>query len=257
MGDLFFSDEKDFNQYVKNYEIIGNGFYLVDNKYVIKRMSEDYIKKYNYMIDKDMLLKYKDIDIKHIYFPKNLVYIDGEICGYIAEYVKGMSGEGNFFKEIKIDKLLEAIDCFMNTIKQISDLGIRIIDPYVNNIIFDGDNFNFIDMSECEMVLDDKELLYQDNVINTMYEIFLNLFESDDKIFSDISIKNFIDRYEFEIDLYDDDSLINPIDTIKRALLFLENKIGKRIDYFIEVDKYLLESGFGNIIIKDNKNKVK
>ena len=258
MNDLFFEDEIDFNQYVRSSEIIGNGCYLVDDKYVVKRISDDYISKYSYRIDKDRLLKYKDIDIEHIFFPKWLIYIDGKICGYITEYVKGKNGENNSFKEIKIEKLLDAIDSFMKIIKEISNLGIRIVDTYLKNIIFDGDNFNFIDMSECEIDSSDKELLYQDNVINTMYEIFIGLFEDNDSLDSDNSIRSFLDSCGFDRnDLYCDNNLLNPCDTIKIIRLFLENKIGKEIDYFTQVDKYLLEIGFGNMVINEIKNRVK
>ena len=167
----------------------------------------------------------------------------------ISQYVEGMSGIDKYFGDIPIDKLILALEKLKNTVQEISKNGIIINDPYIENIIFDGNNFVLVDMTEADDSDKGYDDIFKENMINIMYELFEEIFIGREISNSNIYgyLKDINSKYKNF--LYEDDYLLmNPGRLIKEIVLEIEGILGRKFNTINEIDNYLKR----NIFMEDS-----
>lgn len=247
--DMHFKDWKSFNEYLSSIKKVGEHYYVGDNKKFIKLYSDDYLDRYNDLIDEEKLLKYKYLLIDGVVFVEGIIYLNGTIVGEISQYVEGMSGIDKYFGDIPIDKLILALEKLKNTVQEISKNGIIINDPYIENIIFDGNNFVLVDMTEADDSDKGYDDIFKENMINIMYELFEEIFIGREISNSNIYgyLKDINSKYKNF--LYEDDYLLmNPGRLIKEIVLEIEGILGRKFNTINEIDNYLKR----NIFMEDS-----
>lgn len=244
-----FKDLESFNEYLSGIKKVGEHYYVSDNKKFIKLYSDDYLERYHDVIDEEKLLKYKDLLVDGVVFVEGIIYLNGTIVGEISQYVEGKSGKDKYFGDIPINKLILSLEKLKNTVQEISKNGIVINDPYIENIIFDGNNFVLVDMTEaddCDKNYDD---IFKENMINIMYELFEEIFIG--RGIDNSSIYGYLEdiNSKYKNFLYEDDYLLmNPGRLIKEIVLEIEGILGKKFNTINEIDNYLKR----NIFMEDS-----
>lgn len=199
-----------------NYPFISNGkqtdVYLYDygNK-VIK------LFKNNKYIDEEIYIKLRNISrnnkFKYIILPDNLLYdTNNNFVGTISKYIDGEYEIDNYLKDIqKMDKtlFLNMLKNLINEIEKLYNLGIRVDDINISNMIFNNNQLYMIDYG-----------MFTNSNYESIY--FTNYFNK--KLISDI-IKRIIIKEKLDKSIDIDkisikyiDSLMNEKDTVKELI---------------------------------------
>ena len=244
-----FKDWESFNEYLGGIKKVGEYYYVSDNKKFIKLYSDDYLERYHDVIDEEKLLKYKDLLVDGVVFVEGIIYLNGTIVGEISQYVEGKSGKDKYFGDIPIDKLILSLEKLKNTVQEISKNGIIINDPYIENIIFDGNNFVLVDMTEADDSDKNYDDIFKENMINIMYELFEEIFIG--RGIDNSNIYGYLEdiNSKYKNFLYEDDYLLmNPGRLIKEIVLEIEGILGRKFNTINEIDNYLKR----NIFMEDS-----
>lgn len=160
--------------------------YLTEDGRILKMFTSS---SFTYIKDReDTLKQLKNIDIKEVVKPKNLVYYDGVFVGYIMEYLPEgealLSKETKYSFENKIDKIKEV----EKVMKKLHEKNIYICDINLENIYFDKE--------ENVKLIDCDAFVVKKNVINA--DIYPKYKDPINKV---VSIKT--DLYAFAITTFE------------------------------------------------------
>lgn len=220
----------------------GNKVYKLYNNVFI-----DYI--YNGVFSKEGLVKFSDVFIDNIYFIRALIYCEGFVVGSISDYASGRPCGDIKMYNVKIDNLINALKVLKNNIFELSELGIFIEDEFINNILYNGKNFKFIDTSRYyrfdDVLCDDDDIddvcdIYELNMIRIM-NILLGAI-TDKKEFNDNFVFNYLNKVNscYKDYMIDKDLFLNPDTTINGIKDEIQNGIGREITTFGDCRKDLL-----------------
>lgn len=233
MDNIHFSNAKSASKYLGKYgEEICDGIFKISDGRLIKKYDKGKSLDRDDDFCEDNLLSFKDIDIFGVAFTRALVYCGAsKIYATITEYVPGESIYNRPLGSYQIDGLLNAISKLMITIKELSDLGICIVDAYRGNIIYDGKNLKLIDTTEYRYEKESISSLYRDNMIRVMKEIFLSIFYND-TVFEYFDFTGYFDNFT------SDEYLMHPCQTLVNIRNFMEEYFEVKLNTFD--DCYLL-----------------
>lgn len=256
-----FNSRSDLENFCKDLECIGHNCYLIDNRYVLKVLDKSYVDEFD--VDKNSILKFKGLNIFGVANTLDVVTDeDSNVIGCINQYVRGKNGEDNYFSSISIDKLISDVNKLSASIKNISDMGIIISDPYNGNIIYnDSDGFTFIDTLEWYYSEDSKEDIYTYNMIQVMYELIGSVFGFTlFQTYSITSYLKFIDSKFKNWEDVDDYLLLSPSKLINDVRIELEDEIGFKIEKFSDVfdvlrDKFVFNTRLNEIYERISNKK--
>lgn len=245
-----FENKFELEEYLRDKEKIGNGA-----EGVCYKIGDDVFKIYNYFFDKDInrlkhfdykefssyYLQFKDVRVDNFNFIKDVISLnDKYVVGSICKYVSGDSLQTDTLCTVPIDKI---IDCISNLLPSIWNLSrnynISVGDIFVNNIIYDGRNFNFIDTASYFYSIDEPYYTYKNNVIEIIREIMFNITNSynNNGLIYDFFVKNC-----FEYNYYFDNELLsNPIKLLKKLKSSLEEYCDREIVCFRDSEDILIK----------------
>ncbi len=183
----------------------------------------DVIKKLKYSRSEEFLERLEGINIKGVSFPYGGVLIKRFVHALLLKYVKGEPFKNIRHLFLDLTALEYSLNDLLQTIRELSYLGIVITDFYLGNIIFDGINFTLID-TQSYTFLDDfnslerGESLYNRNVEYVMKCFYHKLF-SDDCEIRTLLMTSPLNKYMTDIGL-----LGNPIAMIEELRAYLQIK---------------------------------
>lgn len=133
----------------------GNIYLTKDGK-ILKMFTSN---SFTYVKDREETLKFiKNIDVKEVVKPKNLVYYDGVFVGYIMDYLPDGQPLWSKSKEYSFEQKLEKIKVIEKVMRDLHKKHIYICDLDPNNIFFDKEGN--VKLIGCD------SFVVKDNVIN-------------------------------------------------------------------------------------------
>lgn len=254
MDDIYFNNSSNTLRYIrKNGVEIYDGVYKMNDGKLVKRYYKQKSLDRSDDFCEEKLLDFKDIYIDNIVFTRALIYSSTQnIYATITEYVPGISIDIKSLGDYPIDELLIAIRRLEKTIKEISNLGIRAVDVYRGNIIYDGSKLTLIDTIEYCYSNDTKEKICMDNMLCIMNEIFTSIFYKNN-LDSVMKVHKYFSLRCSELEHFNSiNNLMTPIETLIKIRKFIEEDFNIKINTFNE-GYQLIE----DVIIKeDNKHRI-
>jgi len=242
MGDLYFKNKQDFEQFIVGKEKIGNGVegtcYKIDNH--ILKIYGNSLNKTTGMHDDSYYLQFKNIDVDNFHFIKNLAYIKNEeskyLIGTIGDYIEGTTLDYKTLYHTDIDGIIDGIGELIPSIKKLSKSYICIGDIFIKNIIYNKGHFHFIDTASYYYVDEYPYYIYKHNIITIMKE----LTEGATGSYSNRLINNYLFKINNEFNYhYDVDLLLDPINLLKGLRKSLEDYCNKPIIRFSDSEQVL------------------
>lgn len=205
-------DSKDcFQLYLKKLVLIGVGSQAVvfldkNNNKVYKifhqyfdENGEDYFIRYS----KDELLRFSYIKNRTFIWPSSVIVVEGEVVGYLRNYVNSKPlCEFNPLK-ISLDKFINAIRIMQKDIDTISNYGVLTYD-LMYNTLYGSTGFKVIDQEEYSFSSKSSSELIRINNDNFNYEVmyflvdcFFNEFINDHKLLKEMYTQSGIDILKF------------------------------------------------------------
>lgn len=235
MDNMYFLNRMTALEYFKKHgtKVYGNMYKLPDGR-LIKKYDEN--KSHSSFLSKDRLLDFKDVNIEGVSFIKALVYTGlFDVYATITRDVPGMSLKEMPLGYYQIDYLIAAIKKFENTIRELSSEGISAtMDVYIGNIIYDGKTLTLIDTAEYYYKSKSTMVIYEDNMLALMNDIFFNIF----------SITGYTEIYYLKeyfkmrgskyIKFDEKEFLLNPSETLTEIRNLFEEDFGLKINTFNE-----------------------
>lgn len=254
MQNIYFSNLSNALKYIrKNSEEIYDGVYKMNNGTLIKKyIKEKSIERFDDFSEEN-ILAFKDIYIEGIAFTRALVYSNlHNIYATITEYVPGESIESKLLGDYPIGDLLLAIKKLEITIKKISELGICATDIYRGNIVYDGKNITLIDTIEYHYSKDNISIIFEDNMLGIMNEIFTSIFYKDG-LDSVKRVHKYFSLHGSNFECFNSrENLMNPCETLIKIKKFIEEDFGIKLNTFNECHSFIEE-----VILKEkNKSKI-
>ena len=176
--------------------------YLMPEGYVIKKLNDEYYESY--------IEKFEGIDIQSFVFAFGGIIVNEFVIALMLRYIDGPEIVKVNFEKYELELLKNALNILSKDIKELSERGIKAIDVYERNILFDGKLFSLIDAQCYEF--NSYPFLEGINNVTIMKEIYKNLFSKN------MFATSFLLSSEFKDYLYDYYLLSHPgelIDGIK------------------------------------------
>lgn len=243
MEDLCFENKEEFEKFIIEKDKIGVGTegtcYRVDD-YTLK-IYIDLSNNFKEMYNDSYYLQFKNINIDNFHFIKNLVYLENKeskrLIGTISNYVDGLVLDYKILYNTNIDNIINGIINLTPSIKELSKQYICIGDAFIKNIIYNKDNFHFIDTASYYYSDEYPYYIYKYNVITVMKELIESATGSYEN--------GLINKYLFKIDNrynynYDLELLLNPVDLLQNLKKTLEEYCNKEIVCFSD-SQYILK----------------
>lgn len=209
--------------YLKGSKFIGFGrtaicFFMKNGK-VIKLFIETYNKKDLFAYVKNPIEHFSKIsEIKNDTYiaPDELLVKDGEVVGYLYDYVYGKTLKSYNYK---LQPLINSYDKLMDDTYKISEQGFDLFDVHDKNILFDK-NFRIIDLDQGEFSELDSNKLFLSNMKDINKTIIYNLFN--------VSIKDELFFRDYDENKLYNDALYNNVYEMKELLNDLKKLGDKR-----------------------------
>lgn len=193
---MYFKNEDDLLLKIKSLKEIGFGAqgicYLDKNTSLVYKIYNGFFDGYKLHCNYVDIMKFSNIKNNTYIFPKDVIWVNDRIAGYIEHYVnsKDLFNINPF--RVSLDKLIYNISKVKNDIEIISENGVLTYDV-MYNIIYKN-KFNIIDTDEYVVKDIDPSLLMERNNYNFDYAIYNFLV---DNIFDD-----FVNSYKILRNMY-------------------------------------------------------
>ena len=153
-----------FNLFLKGWNLIGGGSEdsCYQNQSIVLKFF-DGLPHINYT--EDIILKYKDLNIKSYNFAKAILYIEDEIKGYLMPYAQGETLYVKNMSLVTRKKLISSCSKIVKDTKKLSNMGINADDIYFTNILYDDktNSFSVVDTAEFYNSENDPDLILRRN----------------------------------------------------------------------------------------------
>ena len=234
MTDLYFQNEEQLNNVIKNLQFIGIGSegccYRLSKDVAFKHLSGPAYEKKN----AEEILQFKDINISNYVFVQNLVYIKDEIVGVLMRYINGKSVEDKLY-QVQILNLIKAFDDLISATKKLSDLGISVFDVCPVNMLYNKGKFYLIDTMDYQRKDIDSNIIFKDN----MTMITANIYHA----ILPFPVLNFLNSIPEIKDFRKDKELLSNPSYVMRILLNnLNEYLGYEVKSFEEASKKLVKN---------------
>lgn len=239
MENLYFKDLEELKLFLKGKEKLGEGAegicYKVNNN--VLKVYKELIINYDVKIKTDFL-QFKDLEIPHFNFIKNIAYIEKEkyLIGTISKYVKGNVLKFDTLYYEPIDKIIKLIENLLPSIKTLSKEGILVGDIFINNIIYNENNLEFIDTASYCYTYEDIYDLYIYNMKQIMSELMISILDNYYKGMIIEYLSKVNDKYNYK---YNDELLLDPISLLKGIKNSLEDYCNMEINNFSDCETVL------------------
>ena len=137
----------------------------LNNKETMKYLDGPYVS-----LNEEQILMFKDIKNKTYLFPYKILYINNEIMGYITRYSSGKNLIEVPRDTIRFDKFIIGSKNVEDDTKNLSDEGVLTHD-ILFNILYKNGIFHMIDTYYYEIVDEDNESLYKENISYFNYSL--------------------------------------------------------------------------------------
>ena len=247
MNNIVFKDLIQFVDFVRTFDKkLGVGMegtcYKKDDK-TYKLYNHSYRDNYDNSKSQENLLKFRDIHVDNFYFIRSLIFIRSSIVGSVSKYADGKTCSKIYLHRRNLDDLINALNLLKKNIMDLSRKHIYINEFWLENILYDGIKFSFIDTGAYyfqEDSGDDVTTIYRKNITTIMKYLFKSITNFTS------SLDNFIFAYLNEINseykdyLEDADLMINPDETIIGIRNVIQEGIGREITTFSDCRRELL-----------------
>lgn len=196
-----YDSEDELRRYIRNnfVKALGSGregaCFLMPDGYVIKTIDTT-----NYYIE--WLEKFDGIKVPGFSFALGGILVNSYVKAIFLDYINGLNINKVKFETYNVEILKKALINVKNNIVEISDKGIRIVDAFFCNIMFDGSKFTFVDTQCYEFSYYSN--LVGINIVSAMSEIYKYMFTNNPYV------HEFLMQSIYKDYLYDYELLFNP-----------------------------------------------
>lgn len=125
---------------------------------------------------KEHLLELSNIDIKHIYTPKDIYMKDETVIGIKLDYIKGNTLKKKI-PDIKLKEFSNMLEVLIEETNKLSELGVFVRDFHSKNVIINSDGINIFDTDQFDITIFSKDWCLEHNLNAFIHEILYTIFK--------------------------------------------------------------------------------
>lgn len=208
---MVFNSKENFMLFLKRLDYIGAGSQAV--VYLNKKSGkvfkvfhqffeedeEDFFSRYS----SNDFLRFSNIENKSFIWPSSVIIVEGEVVGYIRDYVNAKPLCEINPLNISLDKLSKSIPVIQKDIEIISEAGIKTYDMMYNTLygssgfkVIDHEDYAFSNKPVSDLIrINNDSLNYE--IMYFLVDCYFNEFVNDYKLLKDMYDKSGVDILEF------------------------------------------------------------